>query len=172
MNDLNRTMFAQAGSDLASQFEHASEDLAWGRLRLAGLDVSTDGGKLARQSMMIEPRSGGSAAVIGWVNVAEKRGEVRDHRLVAEAYEARYNQKFFLTKAQYDDALALVDFLLKRQKVEYTRVVPSAVPGAGPAGGRGEPAPPAPGGSGVAWVLVSVLVLAGLGAGYYFYFMR
>ena len=172
MNDLHRTMFAQAGSDLASEFEDASRGLPACRLKLATLEMSTDGGKLARQSMMMEPVTGGAAAVFGWVNLAERRGELRDHRLVAEAYEERTKQKFFMTRPQFDEALAVVDMLLKRQKVEFTRVVPASAPAGPGLGGRAEPPPPAKGGGGAIWVLLALLILAGGGAGYYFYFMK
>ena len=133
MSDAKRTMFAQAGSDLASEFETASEGLEWGRVRLAEPDMSTGGGALARQSMILESPDGAQQVMMGWVNVAERTAEVRDWTLVNETAQQRYGAGLFINREAYEQPLQLVEFMLKRRQIEPRKVVPMARPEPTPA---------------------------------------
>lgn len=160
MSDAKRTMFAQAGSDLASEFETASEGLEWGRVKLAEPDMSTGGGALARQSMILENMDGSQHVMIGWVNVAERTAEIRDWTLVNETAELRYGVGLFLNREAYEQPLQLVEFMLKRRQIDPRKVVPMARP---------EPAAelPPPETKGQPMALLLTLLLLGAGAAAY-----
>lgn len=125
MSEVQRTMFAQAGSDLASEFEMASEGLIWGQITVAEPEMSTGGGKAARQSMMLHPAGHKHSIMLGWVNVAEKTAEVRDRMLVDEAWRTRYSEALPVEEADYASAVQLVEFLLLKRQISARRVTPS-----------------------------------------------
>ncbi|MCA9546275.1 MAG: hypothetical protein KC613_17845 [Myxococcales bacterium] len=159
MSDAKRTMFAQAGSDLASEFESASEGLEWGRVRLAEPDMSTGGGALARQSMILENMDGSQHVMMGWVNVAERTAEIRDWTLANETALQRYGEGLFLNREAYEQPLQLVEFMLRRRQIDPRKVVPLSRPEPTP-----EPVPASPKGQPMALLLALLVLAAGAAA--------
>ncbi len=164
MSDAKRTMFAQAGTDLATEFETASDGLDWGRVKVVEPDMSTGGGQLARQSMILESVDGAQHIVMGWVNVAERTAEVRDWALVEEACLRRYGKGLFLDREGYEQPVQLVEFMLKRRQIEPRKVVPVSRMEPTPAPAPAPTAAPA----GQPMILLLVLLLAAAGGAAWF----
>ena len=120
---VERTVYAQAGLDLAGDFELGCEGLKWGGIKLAEPEMSTGGGQAARQSMMLSTSDGKRRMMMGWVNVAEGTARLRDHLSVDEAWQTRFGESLFLDDAGYTRALQLAEFLLFKHDIEVRREV-------------------------------------------------
>jgi hypothetical protein len=72
---------------------------------------STSGGRKARQSITLVQTAPGArtspqqaaAVMIGFLDVAQKAANVREHELVAKQYEARFRSPFETTKEEYQE---------------------------------------------------------------------
>jgi len=63
---------------------------------------STSGGRKARQSITLVPVSGsGPAIMVGFLDVAQKTAELRDHAAVAQQYRARFCTTLEMTGDEY-----------------------------------------------------------------------
>lgn len=120
---VKRTVVAQQAIDLGEllnfRFErkHVGRDVPK-RLSVITLDSqSTEGGKLARQSVVLTPLEEGAQGSImcGWVDVARREAELREHGLVREQFEARYHVPFDVSHDEYEALIADVQSLLANQ---------------------------------------------------------
>ncbi len=128
-------------------------------LQVRDLDVpSTDGGKRARQSIVLVPVDGTTdgTAMCGWVDTARREAELRPYEVVSAQHLERYRRPFDVTVADYDAVTAELRELLALDSIE-VRVAAAPEVTAPPA-----PAPPTT--SGGAKVALAVAVLAALAA--------
>jgi hypothetical protein len=81
---------------------------------------STDGGKKARQSITIAPadNSGATVLMCGWIDVAQKKAEIRTYRVVAEQSTQRYHRPFDVTMPEYESLTREANSLLTLQGYE------------------------------------------------------
>ena len=79
---------------------------------------STNGGALARQSLMLT--GGGEQPVCGWVDFAAAVAEVRDYATTKAGYESRYRKTFDVTDAEYRVWLQTVQAVFKELEVRCT----------------------------------------------------
>ncbi len=77
---------------------------------------STEGGKKARQTISLVPTEGVSGKVmVGWLDVAQKRVEVRSFRVVRYQYYDRYGTDFNVPHSEYEEVVEeLSNFLRAR----------------------------------------------------------
>jgi hypothetical protein len=75
---------------------------------------STGGGKHARQSITLVPVTGdGGALMCGWIDVAQKIGEMRPYSEIADQCKQRFGQKLDATSAEYDTLVTDLANMLK-----------------------------------------------------------
>lgn len=88
-------------------------------LQIADLSgPSTNGGALARQSLMLT--GAGEQPVCGWVDFAAAVAEVRDYATTKAGYESRYRKTFDVTDAEYRGWLQTVQAVFKELEVRCT----------------------------------------------------
>ncbi len=154
------TMLAREGVNAASLVNASLAKRTLGkqtprRLEVAApLGQSTSGGKKARQSVTLVSVSGDGAAVMcGWIDAAQKTGELRDFRALAEQYQARFGMPFDATVEEYfalmkdlEGMLKVLGFKITNAQVEPPRATkPVATPSAAGKVAVGAPhAAPAP----------------------------
>jgi len=134
---------------------------------------STEGGKRARQSIVLTPVEDGAPGAImcGWLDIAQKAAELRTHAVVAQSHRDRYHKELDVAQDQYDALMTDVVNLLASQSF-HTNIVDLADVGDRMTSPRTVSSPPpAPKGSALLWVAVAVGVVA-LVAGAYFLFLR
>lgn len=120
---VKRTMMAQQALEVSDLLNMRFASMLVGQAPHKRLLVnapdgpSTDGGKRARQSITIAPadNSGGAALMCGWLDVAQKKAELRTYRVMSEQSEQRYHRPFDVTSAEYDGLLREAQSLLKLQ---------------------------------------------------------
>ncbi len=102
------TMLAREGINAAQLINTALAKRTVGQPRPRHLEVaapigqSTSGGKKARQSVTLVASSGEGAAVMcGWIDAAQKTGELREYHALAEQYEERFGMRFEPTLTEY-----------------------------------------------------------------------
>lgn len=126
---VKRTVVAQQAIDLGEILnfrfarKHVGRDVPK-RLSVITLDSqSTGGGKMARQSVVLTPLEEGVQGTImcGWVDVARREAEIREYRLVADQYEARYHVGFDVGAEEYEALLAELQSMLANQGYALTR---------------------------------------------------
>ena len=107
---------------------------------------STDGGRKARQAILLCPQREGlsSNVVCGFIDVAMHRAEIRSYAVVKAHFERRHQRPVDITRGEYNRMVDLVQSFLDNQSFE-TRVTttpPTRAPS--PAGPRYAPrsAPP------------------------------
>jgi hypothetical protein len=118
--ELSRTHHADQAIHLADlvnlKFAKTTFGLTTRRvLRISEPDgPSTDGGRKARQSIMLAPEEGnpGGTIVCGWVDVVRRTAELKTHSILGSTYQERYGVAFDLSRGEYQRVLdALLDFL-------------------------------------------------------------
>jgi len=77
---------------------------------------STEGGKKARQTISLVPVESVSGKVmVGWIDVAQKRVEIRSFRMVRHQYYDRYGMDFRVSQSEYEKIVEqLSNFLRAR----------------------------------------------------------
>ena len=110
--DDQRTMHAVRLMDFASLFSAQFKGRSYGRervrrLRLTNPDSpSTAGGKLARRSILFAPDDGGrDVLVIGWVDVASKRAELRTFESLNQYFCERFGAQLDMAIDDYANVL-------------------------------------------------------------------
>lgn len=107
------------------------------RLQIRDLDgPSTQGGRRARQSIVLVPIDGSieGSMMCGWVDTAQKDAEIRTHALVARQFRERYRRELDVTPAEYDEVTHELRGLLAFDSIEARTVdadgeaPPSAAP--------------------------------------------
>ena len=117
--DDNRTIHAIRLFDFAGVFAERFQATTYGRprarrLRLTDPDShSTAGGKLARRSILLAPDDGArDVLVIGWVDVAQKKAEVRTFESLGQYFYERFGRRVDLSNEDYAEVhLDLAQFL-------------------------------------------------------------
>jgi len=126
---------------------------------------STEGGKKARQTISLVPVEGVSGKVmVGWLDVGQKRVEVRSFRVVRHQYYDRYGTDFRVSQWEYEEiAKELTDFLHARG---YHVVVKDDMPATRPSALQHQvvsaPATTS-NNNGVPWIWIVVSVIIGAG---------
>lgn len=107
-----RTAFASKALELSDMFM-----VKFGRRSFPGVvarvvkveapEESTGGGKKAREPISLVPAAGaqGNTLVIGWMNVAENRAEMRAYHVLAEMHRQRFGKNLDLPRHDYDQFL-------------------------------------------------------------------
>src|SRR5262245_56968094 len=75
---------------------------------------STDGGRKARQSIVLLPEDGelGGAIVCGWLDVFRHVAELKSYAIVSQNFQDRYGMAVDLSKAEYQRMLdTMLDFV-------------------------------------------------------------
>ena len=132
---VKRTVLAQRAIDLGELLNFRFEKKPVGReipkrLSVVTLEAqSTDGGKMARQSIVLSPLEEGvqGSVMCGWVDVARREAELRDHGLVADQFEARYRLAFDVGVEEYDALFAELQATLANQGFTITRARASSI---------------------------------------------
>jgi hypothetical protein len=126
---VKRTVVAQQAIDLGELLNFRFERKYVGRnvpkrLSVITLDSqSTGGGRMARQSVVLTPLEEGVQGTImcGWLDVARRDAEVREHRLVAEQFEARYHVPFDVGHDEYEALVGELQSFLANQGFTFAR---------------------------------------------------
>ncbi len=168
--DPNRTVHAQQAFELTEVFAYKFGHVIFGqkrprRLKLLEPELSTAGGKRARQSMMLVPDDGeGGNLVIGFLDAPARTAELRSYNVVKQQFQARFNQDIDLKREEYD---ALIDDLRSFLKIQ--RIDPKIVEAAVQAPQAKKPpveAPSAPASAPVMLAMLSIGILIGFAIGY------
>jgi hypothetical protein len=131
-DDPNRTVHAQQAFELTEVFHYKFGHLFFGqarprKLKILEPELSTAGGKRARQSLVLIPDDGDSGnLVIGWLDAPARTAELRSFNVVRQQFQARFNSEIDIKREEYD---ALIDDLrgfLKIQKIDH-KIVEAAV---------------------------------------------
>ena len=101
--DAKRTQVAQSAFDFAHYFTSSFQNVVVTgtvprRAELAAPEgMSTDGGQKARQALVLIPTAPGAGAsiAIGWVEIAQKRAELRTFRVLLAMHNARFRGRPF-----------------------------------------------------------------------------
>lgn len=107
-----RTAFASKALELSDMFMIKFGRRAFGgaisrTVHVAPPEESTAGGRLAREAISLIPAGGaaGATLVIGWMNVAENRAELRAYPVLAEIHRQRFGGVLDLSRPDYDGFL-------------------------------------------------------------------
>jgi hypothetical protein len=113
---------------------------------------STEGGRIARQHIALEPAEGqpGHSVVIGWADSALRRVELRSYQLVAENFRRRAGTKLDMSPGAYRRFLKQAEAFFTEQGFSIVELTQAAT-GAEPAPRRS---------TAMVWVLVLVSTLA------------
>ncbi|MBN1655187.1 MAG: hypothetical protein JXA30_15570 [Deltaproteobacteria bacterium] len=122
MGKLKMTVVAQEAMDIGDHLMMLFSNRTFGddptmRLEVAKPDgPSTDGGKKARQTIALVPVADvGGKVMLGWLDVALKRVELRSFRVVRRQYHDRYGTTLVLPQQQYDKLVEVVSDLLRHR---------------------------------------------------------
>jgi hypothetical protein len=126
MTDVNRTLLAQEALQLKDIFALRFDPITYGtkskrKLKLAEPELSTDGGRKARQSITLVPEqetASSRAIVVGWVDVPRKMSELKNFNLAKEHYEARGAGFIDLAREDYEKAVADLQSMFRGQTIE------------------------------------------------------
>lgn len=163
----SHTIHAQQALEFADVFAYKFKGRKVGNpprhLRLNEPDgPSTAGGRQARQSMVLV-NDQGDTLVMGWVDMANKTGELRAFSYVATQFHDRKGHVIDVAQADYDGLLAEVESFLRGHKVDVHRSdrAPSQASGVRP-----QPAA-ASGGRGMGvWLAIAAGIVLGVVLGY------
>lgn len=107
-----RTAFASKALELSDMFMIKFGRRAFGGAVPRGVHVappeeSTGGGVRAREAISLVPAGGapGSTLVIGWMNVAENRAELRTYDVLDEIHRQRFGSPLDLVRGEYEGFL-------------------------------------------------------------------
>lgn len=126
MERAEATLHAQQAFALADTFKLKFAELSFGKKRPRRLVLSepdgpsTAGGRVSRQNIVLVPVKEGSTTplVVGWVDGANRRAEIRSFRVVGKNFEARHNRGIDLEPGAYDDLSSELDRFLRAQRIE------------------------------------------------------
>jgi len=91
---------------------------------------STQGGKQARQALVLSSPDGSDNVIFGWVDVAERCAELRSCAVVDQQYPARPQRAVDIARADYDSLAEELSTFLGMQgiSIEMKRVPPRRSP--------------------------------------------
>jgi hypothetical protein len=146
------TMVAAQGMNAASIINGGFASKHVGKLNPRRIEVaspdgpSTEGGKLARLSITLVPVNGqGGVATCGWLDIAQKKAEIKHYRQVYEQFKSRFGVALDLTLEEYGGITKDLEITLKTLQYEVQLdAQPAAVaaPKAGAAAARTNAVPP------------------------------
>ncbi len=119
-DSLGQTRVAFIGTNFAQAFANEFFELEVSGFVpfIQPLEVqSTEGGKFARQPLVLRAPDGGATIAVGWVNVATKECSVKSYDNVVAAHRQRFpDRPLSLDRASYQQFLAAVQrFMTSRQ---------------------------------------------------------
>lgn len=81
---------------------------------------STDGGRKARQPLVLMPEGGpeNRAVMCGWIDGSKRTSELRSYAVISQAFSARHNEGIDLSRGEYDRFLKALQDFLKAQEIE------------------------------------------------------
>lgn len=164
--EVKRTRMAQAALEASDLLNMRFANRPIGvnpprKLMVAAPDgPSTDGGRKVRQSIVLSPTvpSNVGQVMVGWLDISQKRAELRVHALVTTQFEQRYHQSFDITVEAYDVLMRDVRSMLTAQDIVVTVV--DALPVAKERPSAPEPAEEETGSTKVAMLVGGLLIAA------------
>lgn len=133
MTGPQRTVLAQEAFQFNDVFAIKFGNQTYGsptkrRLKVSQPEMSTDGGRKARQPITLAPwEEGGRSITVGWVDVPRKLAEVRSFNVAKEQFEARYRDTAIdIAREEWERAVSELISFLRIQQIE-TTVVDTAV---------------------------------------------
>ncbi|MEL6185722.1 MAG: hypothetical protein AAFU79_13950, partial [Myxococcota bacterium] len=140
MSTPDSTLHAQQALQLTDLFEFKFARVVFGqkrprRLELSKTDaLSTAGGRQARQNMVLVATqdSGASPIVVGWVDAAQGRCELRSFRMLGRQFELRHGRGIDLEAEAYERLSTDLTAFLKIQKISVATVDEPVGSGPGP----------------------------------------
>ena len=134
-NDVNRTFHASQALELGLIVAQKFVNRRYGTdpkrvVKVSELDgPSTDGGRKARQSLVLAASDGyGPAIVFGWIDTATKRAELRSWSLLNKQFQARAGRSLDVDIDSYGQLLDEMDALLRSQGVYVTHATEASMP--------------------------------------------
>ncbi|MBI2378335.1 MAG: hypothetical protein HYV07_30325 [Deltaproteobacteria bacterium] len=136
--EASRTVHAQQALDISELLALKFADKSFGgrtarKVKVTSPDgPSTDGGKRARQTIILVPAeepenfSSGESVPCGWLDAAQKQAELKSFDVLASQYHGRHGRRIDIDQAAYDVLLAEIQAFLKTQAfmTKVTTVVP------------------------------------------------
>lgn len=168
-----RTAFASKALELSEMFMVKFGRRSFGgaisrTLHVEPPEESTGGGKRAREPISLVPAGGaqGSTLVVGWMNVAENRAELRAFSVLAAIHRQRFGGGLDLVRADYDAFLDEARRFFSEEGIalEIATEAP-APPPARASSGESAAAPGRTTGVSVGLVVVLLIVTVALGVG-------
>lgn len=147
--DASRTYHANQAVELGELLAIRFGDLNFGNTTRRNLKVSepdgpsTDGGRKARQSILLAPDGRGPAIVCGFLDVSRRTAEVRSFVLISQQYQQRHGVGLDFTREDYDRFVHELLEFLKLQGMD-TRVSNAAQSSPAPRSSKLPKAPQAP----------------------------
>jgi hypothetical protein len=174
--DSKRTVHAQQAFQFSDIFGFKFQNLTFGtpnvrRLKLSEPEMSTDGGRKARQPIILAPDVEGRSLVVGWVDVPRRVAELKSFNTQIQQWEARYGQeRIDIARDEYERALTELHGFFRIQQIQTTVVEAPARPKERekPAAAPTEKASPV----GVMIAMLAIGVLIGFGLGYLVFALR
>lgn len=130
--DEQRTMHAVRLMDFASLFSAQFRERSYGRERVRSLRLtdpdspSTAGGKQARRSILFVPEDDGrDVLVIGWVDVAVKKAELRTFESLNQYFGERFGTQLDMAIDDYANVLLDTAQFFRAQKIQMS-LLPAA----------------------------------------------
>lgn len=81
---------------------------------------STDGGRKARQPLVLTPERGleNRGVMCGWIDGAKRTGELRSYSVISQQFQARHGEPLDLSRGEYDRFLQAAQEFLRAQGIE------------------------------------------------------
>lgn len=81
---------------------------------------STDGGRKARQPLVLAPEKGpeNRSVMCGWIDGAKRTGELRSYTVISQQFQARHGEALDLSRGEYDRFLQIAQEFLRAQGIE------------------------------------------------------
>lgn len=177
--DQHRTIHAQQAFEFVDVFNLKFAIHIYGtspkrRIKLMEPEVSTDGGRKARQPVVLAGVDDDTARplVCGWLDVPRRTAEVRTYGAIRQQFEGRAGALLDLSREEYDRAIQDLVGFLKINRIEATMLEAAARPSAAPS--ERPAARPAQTATPVAPMLgmLAIGILIGLGLGYLIFGLR
>jgi hypothetical protein len=126
MVDPNRTFHASQAIALAELLllKFANERYGTGVPRVLKVletdGPSTDGGRKARQPLVLMPDGGpeNRAVMCGWIDGAKQTSELRSYMVISQQFQSRHNEPLDISRGEYDRFLKTAQEFLKTQGLE------------------------------------------------------
>lgn len=89
---------------------------------------STDEGRRARQAILLTTEDDASPIVVGFVDSAEKRAELKSYPMVKASFESRFTNDIDLSRGEYNRMLDLLKETLAAQEIETRMALATRAP--------------------------------------------